>query len=162
MNKVKQIIEEDFDGRVGLSVITYTFCQLGQDKAAEITDEEIENLKGNALMTDRFVQAMVKTARRIARECNFIKDVIPYIVNEYGYLAKGKDGKEEPWYVEEWYDQDIIWALEDNDVEATEENIEIFKEHNEELFDDKSDRNGKISYVVRVMKARGDFNNDSE
>ena len=154
MNKVKQIIEEDFDGRMGLAVLMYMFCQLGQDKAAEITDEEIENVKGNAFMTDRFVQAMVKTARRIARECNFINDVIPYIVNEYGYLAKKEN---EPWYVEEWYDQDIIWALEDNDVEATDENIEIFKEHNAEIFDDKSDRNEKISYVVRVMKARGDF-----
>lgn len=88
MNKVEQIIEEDFDGRLGLSVLIYTLCQLGQDKAAEITDEEIKNVKGNAMMTDHFVQALVKTSRRVAKECDFIKDIIPYIVNEYGYLAK--------------------------------------------------------------------------
>ena len=88
MNKVEQIIEEDFDGRVGLMVLTYTFCQLGQEKAAEITDEEIDQLEANGLMSKEFVQALVRTSRRVARECEFIEDVIPYIVNNYGYLAK--------------------------------------------------------------------------
>lgn len=88
MLKVKQIIEEEFDGRLGVMVMTYLLGQLGMDAAARISDEDIEALDGNALMTRDFIQALVRTARRIAKECDFTNDVIPYIVKELGYLAK--------------------------------------------------------------------------
>lgn len=35
----------------------------------QITDEDIENLEENGLMTKEFVQDLVRTARNIAREC---------------------------------------------------------------------------------------------
>lgn len=90
MNKVEQIIYEEFDERLGLMVLTYTFSQLGQDRAAAITDDEIESAEENAMMSKNFIQSLMRCARRIGRECNFVNDIIPYIIENYGYLAKKK------------------------------------------------------------------------
>ena len=87
VNKVKAIIDNTFDSRMGIAVIQYMLQQIGMDNCAKITDEEIESIKGNAFMTDEFCQAMVRTAREIAKECNFINDVIPYLFDEYGHLS---------------------------------------------------------------------------
>lgn len=88
MNKVKKIMQEEFDERMALAVLTYTLGQLGMDNAAAISDEEIGGMEGNAFMTDEFCQAMAKTARRIGKECSFVDDVIPYILDEFSYLKK--------------------------------------------------------------------------
>ena len=86
-NKVKKIIDQEFDNRMGLAVISYLCEQVGFDVAKQITDEQIERIEGNALMTDSFSQAMVRCARRIARECSFVNDVVPYLINEWGRLG---------------------------------------------------------------------------
>lgn len=86
-NKVYKIINEEFDQRMGLAVIQYLCEQVGIDKAKEITDDEIEAIDGNALMTKSFCQAMVRCARRIAVECSFVNDIVPYIINEWGHVA---------------------------------------------------------------------------
>ena len=88
MNKVKQIIEHEFDGRLGLMVIAYLLDQIGMTRAATITEEDIAAVKGNDFVSDDFLQGIVKAARRIAQECDFTRDVIPYIVTELAYLAK--------------------------------------------------------------------------
>ena len=88
MNKVKQIIEQEFDGRLGLMVIAYLLDQIGMTRAATITEEDIAAVKGNDFVSDNFLQSIVKAARRIAQECDFTHDVIPYIVTELAYLAK--------------------------------------------------------------------------
>ena len=36
---------------------------------SQITDEEIESLEGNGLMTKNFVQGIVRTAKEIEEEC---------------------------------------------------------------------------------------------
>jgi hypothetical protein len=87
-DKLRDIINEEFDGRLDLAVLQYLCEQVGIDKAREITDEEIEAIEGNAFMTQEFCQALVRCARRIARECDFIKDIVPYIVNNFRRLAK--------------------------------------------------------------------------
>ena len=87
MNKVHQIISKDFDTRMGLAVCHYLCEQVGIDKAKEITDEQIEGLEGNALMTKAFCQSMVRCARRIARECSFVNDIVPYLIDEWGHLS---------------------------------------------------------------------------
>ena len=86
-DKVYSIIEKEFDGRLGLAVIQYLCEQVGIDKAKEITDEQINSLEGNAIMTKEFCQAMVRCARRIARECRFIDDIVPYLLNNYDHLS---------------------------------------------------------------------------
>ena len=87
-DKVYDIINEEFDGRLDLTVLQYLCEQVGIDKAREITDEEIEAIEGNGFMTQEFCQSLVRCARRIARECDFIKDIVPYIVNNFRRLAK--------------------------------------------------------------------------
>lgn len=87
-NKVKQIIDEEFDSRMGLAVVQYLCEQIGMDNAKKITDEAISAIEGDGLMTKEFCQAMVRCARRIANECSFVNDVVPYLINEYGYIAK--------------------------------------------------------------------------
>ena len=77
---VKRIIEKEFDSRVSMMVVSYIMDK-GFENLKEITEEEILEVKGNALMTDRFVQSLVRAAVRIAKECNSIDEFLPYIIN---------------------------------------------------------------------------------
>lgn len=77
---VKRIIEKEFDSRVSMMVVSYIMDK-GFENLKEITEEEILEVKGNAMMTDRFVQSLVRTAVRIAKECNSIDEFLPYIIN---------------------------------------------------------------------------------
>lgn len=95
INKVKEIIEKEFDSRVALMALTYTLGQLGMDNAAKITDEDISSMEGNPMMTKEFVQALARTAQRIGKECDFVNDVIPYILEEFDYLKQ--NGEEDEW-----------------------------------------------------------------
>lgn len=90
MNKVETIIKEEFDERVVLMALAYTLGQLGMDNASEITDEEIEAMDGNPMMSKEFVQSLARCARRIGKECDFVKDVVPYIVENFQYLTEGE------------------------------------------------------------------------
>ena len=85
--KVYNIINKEFDGRLDLTVLQYLCEQIGIDKAKEITDEEIDAIEGGAFISKAFCQALVRCARRIARECDFIKDIVPYIVENFGHLT---------------------------------------------------------------------------
>ena len=75
--KIGKIIEEEFDSRVGNMVFTYLMGK-GIDNIKEITDEQIEKMEGNGLMTQRFVQSLVRCARRICNECEWI-EIIEFI-----------------------------------------------------------------------------------
>ena len=66
---------------MSMTVITY-LMEKGTDNLREITEEEILKLKGNSIMTDEFVQSLVRCAVRISKECNEIHDILPFIVNE--------------------------------------------------------------------------------
>lgn len=85
---VKRIIEKEFDSRVSMMVVSYIMDN-GFENLKEITEEEILEVKGNALMTDRFVQSLVRTAVRIAKECNSIDEFLPYIINHL-YVPNAK------------------------------------------------------------------------
>lgn len=103
MNKVKQIIDNEFDSRLGLAVLSYALGQLGQDQAASLTDEDIEKAEGNALMTKDFVQSLMKCAREVAKT-SFCDDIIPYIVEEYGYLSKAREIAEKIVAINEYHE----------------------------------------------------------
>lgn len=75
--KIGKIIEEEFDSRVGNMVFTYLMGK-GIENIKEITDEQIEKMEGNGLMTQRFVQSLVRCARRICNECEWI-EIIEFI-----------------------------------------------------------------------------------
>ena len=93
MNKVKTIIkeefdEEEFDERAVIMVLSYTLGRLGMYNASKITDDEIEAMS-NPIMGIEF-QRVAKCARRIGKECSFVNDVVPYIVENFQYLAEGE------------------------------------------------------------------------
>lgn len=114
--KVYNIINLEFDNRLDLAVLQYLCEQVGIDNAKEITDAEIDAIEGNALMTKAFCQAMVRCARRIARECDFIKDIVPYIVENFGHLTGHITQKRTAEILERFVDYfdapaDASWAL---------------------------------------------------
>lgn len=120
--KIRRIIAEEFDGRVEMAVVTYILDN-GFENLKELTEEKILEIKGNALMTDRFCQALVRAAVRICNECNMIDEFLPFIVN-YLYVPNAKM-KEITFYKDEmtkykW--EEFIDAL---DVEYEENADEI-------------------------------------
>lgn len=72
--KIGKIIDEEFDSRVGNMVFTYLMDK-GIENIKEITDEQIEKMEGNGLMTQQFVQSLVRCARRICNECEWIETI---------------------------------------------------------------------------------------
>ena len=57
---------------MGNAVISYIMDE-GIENVKEITDDQIEELEGNGLMTQDFVQSLVRCARRICNECELIE-----------------------------------------------------------------------------------------
>jgi hypothetical protein len=104
--KVRDIIRDEFDSRLEMAVVTYIIDN-GYDNLREMTEEEILKVKGNALMTDEFCQALVRAAVRICKECNHIDEFLPFIVN-YLYVPKAKMHE-----VEIWQDQMSKWRWND-------------------------------------------------
>lgn len=120
---VKRIIEKEFDSRVSMMVVSYIMDN-GFENLKEITEEEILEVKGNALMTDRFVQSLVRTAVRIAKECNSIDEFLPYIINHL--YVPNAEMKEIEIYKEE-IDEDLWERLMEElglDYEEDADNIE--------------------------------------
>ena len=70
--KIGKIIEEEFDSRMGNAVISYIMDK-GIENVKEITDEEIKKIEGNGLMTAEFLQSLVRCARQICIECEWIE-----------------------------------------------------------------------------------------
>lgn len=70
--KIGKIIEEEFDSRLGNAVISYIMDK-GMSNVKKVTDEQIKKLEGNGLMTQDFVQLLVRCARRICNECEWIE-----------------------------------------------------------------------------------------
>ena len=75
--KIGKIIDKEFDSRAGNMVFAYLMDK-GIENIREITDEQIEKMEGNGLMTQRFVQSLVRCARRICNECEWI-EIIEFI-----------------------------------------------------------------------------------
>lgn len=55
------------------------------------------------------------------------------------------------WYVEKWYDEDLINALKEIGVTASEKNLERLKSECLHIFDDKSTRNEMLADKAREI-----------
>lgn len=77
-NKVGKIIDEEFDARLDGAILS-EILRIGWETCAAITDEEIDSVEGNGIMTKEFCQSMMRAERRICKECNMFKDFFPYI-----------------------------------------------------------------------------------
>lgn len=79
-DNVREIIRKYFDERMAMAVVNYILDK-GWENVSQITEEEIKEVPGNALMTDVFVQALVRTAVKICTKTNQFDDFLPYIIN---------------------------------------------------------------------------------
>ena len=116
--KVRDIIRRNFDSRLEMAVVTYILDK-GWDNVKQLTEENILEIKGNALMTDEFCQSLVRCAVKICNECNQIEEFLPFIVN-YLYVQNAKMKEIE---LEKEGMDDIEWdyLLEKFDLEDEED-----------------------------------------
>lgn len=118
--KIENIIEEEFYLIMGNVVISYIMDK-GIENVKEITDEQISKLEGNGLMTQDFVQSLVRCARRICNECEWIELIefirlhlwCPPIVHDV-YL-----------YKEDFTEESFVELLDDLDLDKSEVGNEI-------------------------------------
>lgn len=78
--KLKEIIDKEFDMRISMAVVRYIMDR-GWDNVKTITEEQISQVEGNGLMTADFVQALVRCAVRVCKECDPIDDFLPFVIN---------------------------------------------------------------------------------
>ena len=75
-NRVYQIIEEEFDNRLGLAVIE------------TLLDYGIDNIKERTLDEDSPIgHRIVECANRIANECSK-REILQYVVEEWGSILE--------------------------------------------------------------------------
>lgn len=79
--KAYKIIAKNFDTRCCVMVASYILDK-GISYITEIPDEAIDKLEGNVIMTQRFVQELVRTARTICRECTQ-SEIVELIQDEW-------------------------------------------------------------------------------
>lgn len=81
MLKAREICNKEARGIPYVMIISYILDK-GQSMILQITDEQIEGLEGNGLMTKEFVQSLVRAAREVVRNCNQ-SDIIRLIKAEW-------------------------------------------------------------------------------
>lgn len=84
---------------------------VGFRNVSGITDEQIENLEGNGLMTQQFVQDLVRVSREIAKECgNNVVEIVQFCAAENIFDTEYYSGRFEN---DEWDtiddEEDLEW-----------------------------------------------------
>lgn len=118
--KIGKIIEKEFDSRMGNAVISYIMDK-GMSNVKEITDKQIKKLEGNGLMTQDFIQSLVRCARRICIECEWI-ELIEFIRL---YLWCTPTVHDVYLYKEDFTDESFAELLDDLDLSEDEVGNEI-------------------------------------
>ena len=77
MKEIENTIKKEIGASAEMMVLTYLFDK-GFSFCQSITDEDIENLDGNGLMTKDFVQSLVRCARELAKNFELI-DIMKYV-----------------------------------------------------------------------------------
>lgn len=130
VQKIEKIISDNFDSRMEVAVLTY-IIETGTKTLKEVTEEEILQIEGNALMTDKFCQALVRTAVIIAKEFEAI-DIMEFIRLSANFTPYPK---EITLYREDFGSSDWTNLLDvlDIDYDNMPETIEIFAINKKEL-----------------------------
>lgn len=100
MLKAREICDREARGIPYVMIISYIIDK-GQNVIAEITDEDIDNIEGNAMMTADFCKGIVRAARAVVKECDQ-NDIVRLIKAEWSLngevrhpyedrLVEGKD-----------------------------------------------------------------------
>lgn len=104
MLKAKEICNRVAFNVPYVMVISYILDK-GESMIKEITDEDIANIEGNALMTEGFVKAMVRAAREVVRECTQ-DEIIQLIKAEWCCSGEEYDPDKEQFVKADWYDEE--------------------------------------------------------
>lgn len=81
MLKAREICDREVKGIPYVMIISYIIDK-GQNVIAEITDEDIDNIEGNAMMTADFCKGIVRAARAVVKECDQ-NDIVRLIKAEW-------------------------------------------------------------------------------
>lgn len=79
--KAKEICDKVGYGIPYVMVISYILDK-GESVIRRITDEQINELEGNGLMTENFVKSLVRTAREVVNNCDQ-NDIVKLIKSEW-------------------------------------------------------------------------------
>ena len=82
--EIGRLIENQFDGRMQPLLFSY-ILEKGTEVLKEVTDEQIESVKGKGITSADFMQALVRTARDISKK-HSSKEIMKYI-KSYVYLG---------------------------------------------------------------------------
>lgn len=82
-NEISNLIAREFDGRMEAAVFSHILDK-GMENLAKITEQEIEKIEGNGIMSKDFLQALVRTAVKICKNYTPI-EVMKYIRTECGF-----------------------------------------------------------------------------
>ena len=77
----KKICDKYGKGIPYVMVISY-ILEKGEDMISQITNEQIEQLKENSMMTADFVRGLVRTAREVVQNCSQ-EEIIRLIKSEW-------------------------------------------------------------------------------
>lgn len=121
--KIGRIIEKEFDSRMENAVISYIMDK-GMENVKKITDEQIKQIEGIELMTAEFLQSLVRCARRICIECEWI-ELIEFIRL---YLWCTPTVHDVYLYKEDFTDESFAELLDNLDLDESEvgEEIKLF------------------------------------
>lgn len=121
--KIGRIIEKEFDSRMENAVISYIMDK-GIENVKKITDEQIRKIEGNGLMTAEFLQSLVRCARRICIECEWI-ELIEFIRLHLWCTPTVHDVY---LYKEDFTDKSFAELLDNLDLDESEvgEEIKLF------------------------------------
>lgn len=77
MSKIEEIINKEIGSTSELVVLHY-LVEKGIENVKNITEEDIETVEGNPIATKEYLQAIVRAAVQIAKECS-TDDIFKYI-----------------------------------------------------------------------------------
>lgn len=99
MLKAREICNKEARGIPYVMIISYILDK-GQSMISQITDEQIDNLEDNGLMTKEFVQALVRAAREVVRNCQQ-DDIIRLIKAEWFCAGEVYDPDKDQFVMDE-------------------------------------------------------------
>ena len=101
MLKARDVCNREAKGIPYVMIISYIIDK-GQSVISEITDEEIDALEGNGLMTADFVKTLVRAARAVVKECDQ-NDIVRLIKAEWCCSGEVYDPDKDQFVTDENY-----------------------------------------------------------
>lgn len=89
MTKIEEIINKELSSASEITILYY-LMEKGIENVKSITEEDIETIEGNPIATKEYLQAIVRAAVQIAKECS-TNDIFKYIRCEACFAPRIKE-----------------------------------------------------------------------